>query len=76
LIVKVEDFYGGKGAPTPTKPVKEGAWVCAPSTGVTEVLKVSGKNLELARIGGCKKEKGVVKVAAKFTAPTGLSRSL
>jgi hypothetical protein len=39
-------------------------------------LKVSGSNVELARIGGNKKDKGVLKVAGRFVAPTGLARTL
>ena len=76
VIVKAEDTYDAKHPPTPIGTIKEGAWVCAPSTGVTEVLKVSGKNVELARIGGNKKKEGAVKVMAQFVVPIGLSRSL
>lgn len=76
VIVTTEDAYDANHPPTPINAVKEGAWICAPSTGVTEILKVSGKNVELARIGGSKEDKGVVKVAGRFVVPTGLARTL
>lgn len=76
VIAKAEDSHDPKRPPTSINALKEGAWVCAPSTGVTEILKVSGSNVELARIGGNKKDKGVVKVAGRFVVPTGLSRTL
>ncbi len=76
LIVKTEDTFDAKHPPTAISTVKEGAWVCAPSTGVTEVLRVRGSNVELLRSGGNKKKEGDVKVLAQFVVPTGLSRSL
>ena len=74
VIIETEDKFDAKHPPTPISAVKEGVWVCAPSTGVTEVLKVSGKNVELARIGESKKEKDRLMVMAKFVTPTGLTR--
>jgi hypothetical protein len=76
VIVKTEDTFDAKHPPTAISTVKEGAWVCAPSTGVTEVLRVRGSNVELLRSGGNTKKDGVVKVSAQFVVPTGLSRSL
>lgn len=74
VIIETEDKFDAQHPPTPISAVKEGAWVCAPSTGVTEVLKVSGKNVELARIGESKKEKERLVVMAKFVIPTRLTR--
>lgn len=75
IIVKAEDTFDAKYPPTPVASMKEGAWVCAPSTGVTEVLKIRGSNVELLRCGGNRKKDGAVKVSAQFVVPTGLSRS-
>lgn len=75
VIAKAEEEYDLNHPPTPAGNVSEGAWVCAPSTGVTEVLKIAGKNVELARIGRSKHEEDSLKVTANVVAPTGLSRS-
>ena len=69
MIVKAEATFDARHPPTPLGGIKEGVWVCAPSTGVTEVLKVSGKNVELARIGGNRKKDGVLKVTGTTRGP-------
>lgn len=76
LIIKAEDEYDSKHTSTPSNAVKEGAWVCAPSTGVTEVMKVIGKNVELAMIGENTKEKKRLLVTVQMVVPTGMVRSL
>lgn len=76
IIEKAEDSFDASHPPTPVNTLKEGMWVCSPSTGVTEISKVSGHNVELARIGGSNEDKGVVKVAGRIVVPTGLCRKL
>jgi hypothetical protein len=75
VIRDVEDKFNPNRLPASTVQLKPGAWVCAPSSGVTEVAEITGQFVQLAFIGEPEDDTWFRKIKANCVQPTGLSRS-